>query len=72
MFEAPTTFEMQDDVRGGNATLDPMTGTVAEVGWRSRPGQSPGIRWTWDIAAYYARISDEILSMDDPTRQATA
>ena len=24
------------------------------------------MRWTWDIAAYYARISDEILSMDDP------
>ena len=66
LFEAPTTFEMEDDVRGGNATLDPMTGTVAEVGWRSRPSQSSGTRWTWDIAAYYARLSDEILSMDDP------
>ena len=66
LFEAPTTFEMEDDVRGGNATLDPMTGTVAEVGWRSRPSQSAGTRWTWDIAGYYARISDEILSMDDP------
>ena len=66
LFEAPTTFQMNDDVRGGNATLDPMTGTVAEVGWRSRPSQSTGTRWTWDFAAYYARISDEILSMDDP------
>ena len=66
LFEAPTTFEMEDDVRGGNATLDPMKGTVAEVGWRSTPSQSQGIRWTWDFAAYYARISDEILSMDDP------
>jgi iron complex outermembrane receptor protein len=66
LFEAPTTFEMEDDVRGGNATLAPMTGTVGEIGWRSRPSQSSGTRWTWDLAAYYARISDEILSMDDP------
>jgi iron complex outermembrane receptor protein len=66
LFEAPTTFQMQDNVIGGDATLDPMTGTVAEVGWRSTLSQSTGTRWTWDIAAYYARISDEILSMDDP------
>jgi iron complex outermembrane receptor protein len=66
LFEAPTTFEMEDDVRGGNATLEPMTGTVAEVGWRSRAGQASGTRWTWDVAAYYASIRDEILSMDDP------
>ncbi len=67
LFEAPTTFQLIDQVRGGNATLEPMTGTVAELGWRSRTSQSPGIRWTWDIAAYYARINNEILSLDDPT-----
>ena len=66
LFEAPTTFEMQDDVRGANAVLDPMTGSVAEVGWRSKARASLGTRWTWDVAAYYARISDEILSLDDP------
>jgi iron complex outermembrane receptor protein len=66
LFEAPTTFQMEDDVRGGDATLDPMSGIVAEVGWRSTASQSTGIRWRWDIAAFYARISDEILSMDDP------
>jgi iron complex outermembrane receptor protein len=66
LFEAPTTFEMEDDVRGGNAVLDPMNGTVAEVGWRSQTRSSSGTRWTWDVAAYYARINDEILSMDDP------
>jgi iron complex outermembrane receptor protein len=65
LFEAPTTFEMEDDVRGGNATLDPMSGTVAEVGWRSMATPS-GARFTWDLSAYYARIEDEILSMDDP------
>jgi iron complex outermembrane receptor protein len=66
LFEAPTTFQMMDDVRGGDATLDPMSGIVAEVGWRSTAGPSTGTRWTWDIAAYYARIRDEILSVDDP------
>jgi iron complex outermembrane receptor protein len=66
LFEAPTTFQLIDQVRGGNTTLDPMTGTVAEIGWRSKVSPSQGIRWTWDIAAYYARISNEILSLDDP------
>lgn len=66
LFEAPTTFQMMDDVRGGNATLDPMSGVVAEVGWRSTSTQPSGTRWNWDIAAYFARISDEILSVDDP------
>ncbi len=66
LFEAPTTFEMENDVRGGNATLDPMTGTVAELGLRSTTGGSTGTRWNWDVAAYYAKLSDEILSIDDP------
>lgn len=66
LFEAPTTFEMQDDVRGGDATLDPMTGTVAEIGWRGAARQTNGTRWNWDVSAYYARIHDEILSVDDP------
>ena len=66
LFEAPTTFQLIDQVRGGITPLDPMTGTVAEVGWRSRTGQAQGVRVTWDIAAYYARISNEILSLDDP------
>lgn len=66
LFEAPTTFQMQDDVRGGNALLDPMSGTVAEIGWRSEARASAGTRWTWDVAAYYAGIKDEILSVDDP------
>ncbi|MGE0406366.1 MAG: TonB-dependent receptor [Candidatus Korobacteraceae bacterium] len=66
LFEAPTTFQMQNDVLGGDATLDPMTGTVAEIGWRSTWNQASGTRWNWDITAYYARISDEILSMNAP------
>src|SRR5690606_7207501 len=49
LFEAPTTFQMEDDVRGGNATLEPMSGTVAEVGLRSAPNPTAGVRWTWDV-----------------------
>jgi len=66
LFEAPTTFQLIDQVRGGTATLDPMSGTVAEFGWRSRADQPQGMYWRWDIAAYYARIRNEILSLDDP------
>ena len=66
LFEAPTTFQLIDQVRGGNSTLEPMSGTVAEVGWRSQASPSPTVRWSWDFAAYYARIRNEILSLDDP------
>lgn len=66
LFEAPTTFQMEDNVAGGNATLDAMTGEVAEIGARSTPSQSLGARWNWDVALYYARIDDEVLSVDDP------
>jgi iron complex outermembrane recepter protein len=65
LFEAPTTFEMEDDVRGGNATLDPMEGTVYEVGLRGDTSSGDD-RWRWEVAAYYAEIRDEILSIDDP------
>jgi iron complex outermembrane receptor protein len=67
LYEAPTTFEMEDDVRGGNSTLDAMHGTVIEIGTRSRPESSDdGNGWRWDVSAYYAWIRDEILSLDDP------
>ena len=66
LFEAPTTFEMQDDVRGGNATLDAMHGTVYEIGARSTPPEGEATRWHWDVSLYYAQIRDEILSIDDP------
>ena len=66
LFEAPTTFEMQDDVRGGNATLDAMHGTVYEIGARSTPPEGEATRWHWDVSLYYAQIRDENLSIDDP------
>src|SRR5690606_5046355 len=51
LYEAPTTFELEDDVRGGGA---------------SRP------HWKWDVSTYYARIRDEILSVDDPAAPGTS
>ena len=66
LFEAPTTFEMEDDVRGGNATLDPMEGTVYEVGLRGNASFGQDDEWHSDVAVYYAQVSDEILSVDDP------
>lgn len=73
LYEAPTTFELQDDVRGGDATLDAMHGTVAEIGVRGNTtGAADAIRWQWDTSLYYARIHDEILSIDNPTAPGTS
>lgn len=65
-FEAPTTFDLENDVRGDNSTLDAMHGIVTEVGVRGKQSLASGGEWRWDVAAYYAQIRDEILSVDDP------
>lgn len=73
LHEAPTNFELQDDVRGNDATLDAMHGTVAEIGLRgTSPGAADATRWHWDVSLYYARIRDEILSVDDPLAPGTS
>ncbi|MBN8261860.1 MAG: TonB-dependent receptor [Xanthomonadales bacterium] len=73
LFEAPTTFELEDDVRGGSATLDPMHGNVVEAGLRGDSGGgADAVRWNWDVSAYYAAIRDEILSVDDPQAPGTS
>lgn len=73
LYEAPTTFELQDDVRGGDATLDAMHGTVAEIGVRGNTtGPTDAIRWQWDTSLYYARIHDEILSIDNVAAPGTS
>ena len=37
-----------------------------ESALRGSSGADERTRWHWDVAAYYARISDEILSVDNP------
>ena len=71
LFEAPTTFELEDDVRGNNERWTPCTAPSCEVGMRGYDSGGEA-RWHWDVAVYYAQIHDEILSVDDPRRRATA
>ncbi len=73
LYEAPTTFELEDDLRGGGATLDAMHGNVVEVGLRGATvAATDAPHWHWDVSAYYARIRDEILSVDDPAAPGTS
>ena len=71
LYEAPTTYQMDDQENGDNRTLDAMKGIAFEIGSRGR--QAIGrTRWHWEAALYYARIRDEILSVDDPAAPGTA
>lgn len=76
LYEAPTNFELQDDVAnnasGGNHTLDAMHGTVLEVGTRGKQALGDVNQWHWDVALYYAQLHDEILSVDDPAAPGTS
>jgi iron complex outermembrane receptor protein len=73
LYEAPTTFELEDDVRGDGSTLEAMHGTVAEIGLRGATTASADMpHWHWDLSLYYARIRDEILSVDDPAAPGTS
>jgi iron complex outermembrane recepter protein len=72
LFEAPTNFELEDDARGNNATLDAMYGGVLEIGTRGQQSLGDNSEWHWDLSLYYADIRDEILSEDDPLAPGTS
>src|SRR5690606_21858513 len=73
LYEAPTTMELEDDARGGGATLDAMRGAVLEFGLRGETAVAADApRWHWDASVYYARIRDAILSVDDPDAPGTS
>lgn len=72
VFEPPTNFELEDDVRGNNQTLDAMKGGVLEIGSRGEQTFGQSSRWYWDLAVYYAQINNEILSIDDPLAPGTS
>ena len=71
LYEAPTLYELDDDVRGNNATLDAMRGTVLEVGTRGSH-RFDRHRLHWDAAVYYGHLNGEILSRDDPNAPGTS
>tara|TARA_R110002049_G_scaffold2743_4_gene21125 strand:- start:68284 stop:70413 length:2130 start_codon:yes stop_codon:yes gene_type:complete len=66
LFEPPTNFELEDNVAGGEETLDAMHGTVIEVGTRGEQDFGHSNWWQWELSLYYAWIQDEILSVEDP------
>ena len=72
LYEPPTNFEVEDDVRASNETLDAMRGTVVEIGTRGSRSFGADNRWYWDASAYWAWIRDEILSVDDPSAPGTS
>src|SRR5690606_36418473 len=63
---------LEDDVRGDGSTLDAMNGYVAEVGIRGALDLEGAAAWHWDVSLYYARIRDEILSVEDPSAPGTS
>lgn len=73
LYEAPTTFELEDDARGDGSTLDAMHGNVIEMGLRGATvSAADAARWHWDVSAYYAWLRDGILSIDDPAAPGTS
>lgn len=71
LYEAPTTFELQDDARGDGSSLAAMKGVVAEIGTRGNHTAGRH-RWHWETALYYGRLKNEILSRDDPDAPGTS
>ena len=72
LYEAPTLYELEDNVRGNGETLDAMHGTVLELGTRGAQSLGQRSHWHWDLAVYHAWLQDEILSMDDPSAPGTS
>jgi iron complex outermembrane receptor protein len=72
LYEAPTNYELEDDERGNEETLDAMHGSVFEIGTRGSQPLGTNSEWHWDIALYYAQLKDEILSKDDPGAPGTS
>ncbi|HEX7325253.1 MAG TPA: TonB-dependent receptor [Rhodanobacteraceae bacterium] len=70
LYEAPNNFELNNDVTQNDMTLLPMQGMSYEVGTRGTrtppSGNEGSVHWSLD--AYYAKIRNEILSVEDPTQ----
>ncbi|WP_323846957.1 TonB-dependent receptor family protein [Microbulbifer magnicolonia] len=71
LFEAPTSYQLEDEVSASDETLEGMHGQVLEVGSRGQR-EFDGGSWNWDASLYYAQIRDEILSVDDPDAPGTS
>ena len=72
LYEPPTNFELESEATGSNAILKAMSGTVLEIGTRGRRAGAAGRQLFWEASLYYAKIDDEILSVDDPNAPGTS
>lgn len=74
VYEAPTLYELEDETPGATpgTLLKAMRGTVFEVGTRGKQDLGQRGRWNWDVAVYYTRLRNEILSRDDPSAPGTS
>ncbi|HWB47237.1 MAG TPA: TonB-dependent receptor [Hyphomicrobiaceae bacterium] len=70
LYEAPTTYQIDDEASGSNQVLDAMRGTVLELGTRGTR-ESGGTLWRWEVSGYYGKLRDEILSIDNPAAPGT-
>src|SRR5690606_36711016 len=61
-----------DEATGSNPILDAMNGTVSEIGTRGRSKGANGRRQFWDASLHYAKVHDEILSIDDRAAPGTS
>lgn len=64
LYEPPTTYQLDDGI--GTEPLDAMEGEVFEIGTRGHLPLNANSQWGWDISAYYAKIDNEIMSIDNP------
>lgn len=71
LYEAPTTYQLQDTATGGAVALRAMRGAAIEFGSRGKHALGSS-QWRWDLAYYHSRLRDEILSFDNPAAPGTS
>lgn len=64
LYEPPTTYQLDDGIT--TEPLDAMEGEVLEIGTRGHKSFASNNIWGWDISAYYAKIDNEIMSVENP------
>ncbi|MDO6426554.1 TonB-dependent receptor [Thalassotalea sp. 1_MG-2023] len=72
LYEPPTTYELEDDASQDSKALAAMNGDVIEFGSRGHIMLNKLDQWRWELAFYYGKLNDEILSIDDPMAPGTS
>lgn len=72
LYEAPTNYELEDDLNPDSKALDAMHGEVIEIGTRGSKSLGTADQWRWELSAYYAQLQDEILSVEAPGAPGTS